>query len=531
MYSVYKESKLALGLSLLMGSITITAHASECSTLQFTASEVNGINYVTNLKHNNGLLLESEMLKFKDTLRSMKEDRNNALFRSKKETINGSTKYYLAEGDHSLTVEMWKKNDLKRGLKETLYSSADVLGIAAKPEKVSTYKMVTENNLAYQVSIALDGELDIKSTKKLCVLKTNHLLPAIVKTDKTVRSLKKLPIQLEKRLRVVMNKVINSGQPLGVINSVESEFFGAVKDNSYKGKEGHIRLLSVMPYSLAHNLGLLSGDVIISYGDMENSTLEETLLALEYKKHMEFEVLRSSTLVKLKMEYKPVVVPEVIYGVSESDLQKKIISPSEFNSETQFEINQLMLEVSNFYRKNNFKGTITLARDDTYNKEFGLVGTLIKNPNSGYVINVVDVLPFSSAKGIGLQRGDLIISVNNQIMETTNISNINKELRELIEGKEYFISIKRGNDYITLKEKYIPSEFSKFALHIDLDTEDKHYKNIIITENIRMEYVKELATQRQRDMFQTQRRDTGGDYLKRDNGENRLPPPPKKIGN
>jgi hypothetical protein len=521
MYSVYKSNKLIVGLTLLMGTITSTGYANECSTLQFTPSEVDGTTYVTRLKHNNGLLLEGETSKNREPLPARRAGHNNGLSRSNLEMINGNKKYFLAEGDHSLTIELWNKNDLRRIFQQNLYNNGGEMDEVAKPEKVSTFKMVIENNLAYQANITLDGKLDIISNNTLCALENNNLLTANNDEIKEAQSVQVLPAQLEKRLRLVMNRVMDSGKSLGVIQSTESAFFGAVKDNAYQGKQGHIRLLSVLPYSLAYNLGLLGGDIIVGYGDMKTTTLEETLLILEYKKEMEFDVLRNGSLVKLRMEYKPVAIPQVVYGKNESDLNMKIIGANEFKGNLKFDVDQLTLEVANFYKRNNYEGRLTLARNNTYNSEFGLVGSLKKISSSGYAINVGDVLPFTSAKAIGLKSGDSIISVNGKIMETANISHINKELRDLVEGKEYSISVKRGNEDITLREKYIPSRFTKFALVIDLDSAEKHDMNIAATENIKLQFDKARLVERTKNSMRRKSPGTADNYWQKDNGNDR----------
>jgi hypothetical protein len=521
MYSVYKSNKLIVGLTLLMGTIASTGYAKECATLQFAPSKVDGTNYVTRLKHNNGLLLESETSKSTEPLPARRAGHNNGLSRSNLEMINGDKKYFLAEGDHSLTIELWNKNDLRRIFQQNLYNNGGEIDEVAIPAKVSTFKLNIEKNMAYQANITVDGEFDIISINTLCALESNNLLTANNEEVKEVQNGQTLPVQLEKRLRLVMNRVIDSGKSSGVIRSTESAFFGAVKDISYKGKQGHIRLLSVLPHSLAYNLGLLRGDVIVGYGDMKTTTLEETLLALEYKKEMEFDVLRNGSLVKLRMAYKPVAIPQVVYGINETDLKMKIIGSSEFKTNLQFDVDQLMLEVANFYRGNNYEGRLTLARDNTYNSEFGLVGSLKKISNSGYAIKVGNVLPFTSAKAIGLESGDSIISVNSKIMETADISHINKELSGLVEGKEYSISVKRGNEYITLREKYVPSRFSKFALVIDLDSAEKHDINIATIENIKLQFAKARLVERTKNTMRRKSPGNADDYWKKDNGNDR----------
>lgn len=479
MYSAYKGSKFVLGLVILLGIIPHTILAKECSSLQLKQSEIEGETYLSRIRLSNGLMLESEIKKYTSGL-STRTLRTGLIGGDELRTLNGSKLYYLEPGEHSVTIELWKKENL-----ETYYTDFMRGTVSPKsPERLSTFRLRVEDNQAYEVAFNLDGQITLTAEKSLCELNDNYILGATKSQVNEIKSSDKLHPELEKRLRVVMNKLFDNAQPLGLINSEVSQYFGAVKDENYKDKDGGVRLLSVLPFSLAHKLGLLSGDVIVSYGDPTYSNLTELLTALDYKKEMKLEVLRNSTLVTLKMLYEPVVLPQVTYGRDKNDIQKTLIQGVEFDHELQFEYERLMLEITEYYRNKNYKGRLNIARDNTVNEQFGLIGTLDKISGSKYSIVVDEVLPHSAAKAIGLEVGDIIVAVNDKVMNTRYITHINDVLKNLAVGEEYTIAIERQGKSIALTEKFTPSAFLPFNLIIELDSVDIYYANLASIKNV-----------------------------------------------
>jgi C-terminal processing protease CtpA/Prc len=473
MYSVYKSHKFVLGLVLLLGITTHTVPAKECSSLQLKQTEIEGETYLSRIRLSNGLMLESEIKKYTSGL-STRTLRTGLIGGDELRTLNGSKLYYLEPGEHSVTVELWKKDDLEKYYTDFMRGTDS----PKSPERLSTFRLRVEDNNAYQVVFSLDGQVTLSAEKSLCVLDNNYILGAITSKVDEIKRSEKLPPELEKRLRVLMNKLFDNVQPLGLINSEVSQYFGAVKDDNYKDKDGGVRLLSVLPFSLAHKLGLLSGDVIVSYGDPAYSNLTELLTALDYKKEMKLEVLRNSSLVALNMVYEPVVVPQVTYGRDKNDIQKTLIEGVEFDHELQFEYERLMLEITEYYRNKNYKGRVNIVRNNTLNEQFGLIGTLDKISGSKYSIVVDEVLPHSAAKAIGLEVGDIIVSVNDKVMNTRYITHINETLKNLAVGEEYTIAIERQGKSIALTEKFTASAFLSFNLIIELDSVDIYYANL-----------------------------------------------------
>jgi hypothetical protein len=472
MYSVFKVNKLAIGLALIMGVMASTASANECSTMQFEQSESNGINYATRIRLNNGLLLKSEIQKYDKSI-SLKAKMYGHIGDEEKRIINGSKVYFLEEGEHNITVELWKMSYFKTRFTTSIYNDPKVRGINIEPEKSSTFKLNVDKNLAYKLNFTVEGGIEITSSRSLCVLKKNELLSAINNTSSSGQNSEILPEKLEQRLRVVMNKLFKSGHDLGVIKSQVSDFFGAAVDDSFKGKRGEIRLLSVLPFSLAHNMGLLSGDIIVGYGDMKFATLGEFLDSLEYNTEIEINVLRNNTLVNLNVAYEAVVSPQVIYGKNDIHMQQKFIGGVELDEGLHFEFSQIMIEISNYYLKNNYKGSLHIARLNSVYDQFGLIGTLNRKSQTEFTINVDEVLPYSAAESIGLQAGDIISAVNDRSMNSRDLNHINRELQNLKLGNLYSITLVRNGNDMMLKDNYQPSKLSAFSLQIDLDAVEK----------------------------------------------------------
>jgi hypothetical protein len=62
-------------------------------------------------------------------------------------------------------------------------------------------------------------------------------------------------------------------------------------------------VIKCLPFAVAHNVGELSSDVIVSFGDDEFSTLAEFVNNFEYNKEVEVSVRRNNTFIKLKATY------------------------------------------------------------------------------------------------------------------------------------------------------------------------------------------------------------------------------------
>lgn len=475
MYIVYKRMQYILAI-ILLSSVTPYVAASNCSSLQFQKSEINGKQYIARIKLNNGLMLESHIRKLNNIL-SKKARQSNVNWEDERKIINGDKTYYLASGEHELTVEYWDEKDFRRLYTKTIFGSKLPKDSIFVPIKMSTFKLKTFDNLAYKVDFKLNGEVNITTKKIQCTLSGKQLLPAITVEPLTIPD-DILPEHLERRLRVVMNKMLKNGPKSGLIMSKISNYFGAVQDNNYQGRKGDIRVLTVLPYSLAYNLGLLSGDVIVGYGDENYTTLAKFLASLKFKNKIEINILRNENLIKLEMEYHPVVIPQVLYGNNEKATQKDLITGVEFDAKLEFEFDQLLVEISDYYRKDNFKGKLNLVRDNTLSPLFGLTGTLEKASPSTYRIIVDHVHPTSAAEILGLKVGDKILSVNEKTMNTRDIKHINDILRNHQQGREYKVLLLRNGIETTLTGYYTASEFSAFSVIIDLDSIDK-YKDIV----------------------------------------------------
>jgi hypothetical protein len=102
------------------------------------------------------------------------------------------------------------------------------------------------------------------------------------------------------------------------------------------------------------------------------------------------------------------------------------------------------------------------------------MGSLKEISSSEFNIEVDDILPFSAAKAIGLQVVDLITSVNDKMVKTRDLTEINRELSKLKASDKYRVLIQRGEKSLTLNGHYKSSELSVFNLLIYLDSFEKH---------------------------------------------------------
>ncbi|MEW6992247.1 hypothetical protein AADZ91_16380 [Colwelliaceae bacterium 6441] len=329
--------------------------AEKCSTIQFSPEQVNGKVNVVEVIGNNG----TQIVKPK----------------AYKKVASGKQKYYLEPGLHTLTLNQWVKKEYISNIKYLRRGRV----VANPPVPIQKTLLIDiKVNQQYELGFKqVNGQSIInilKSHTESC--DNDELLAAQGHKEKSFES--NLPNQLEQKLRITMNKVAayqkestNNFFPHQV-----SAYFGTVLSKSYEQNGKALSVSTVIPYSLANELSLRSGDLIVALGKKPIANAEklpsvvfnEYLAKIPYGKKVEIGVLREGNRIDLGGLYLPVILPGSHYEIGDVNNDQQAISQMNLPQKLKFEYDQLLLAISHSY--NNSKQSqqiIVLTRKEDDN--------------------------------------------------------------------------------------------------------------------------------------------------------------------
>ena len=147
-----------------------------------------------------------------------------------------------------------------------------------------------------------------------------------------------------------------------------------------------------------------------------------------------------------------------------------LVNTSVIPDELKFEFDQIMLEISDFYRKQNIKsGSVNIHRQRTSDTTFGLSGNMTElGDDSGLQVARVD--ENSSAASIGLHVNDIILALNGENISGENLSVLSAKFTQLDYQQKYTLTVQRDNKVLELIDTYQPSLLPGFNLSIDLSS-------------------------------------------------------------
>ena len=446
----------------------VPSYAEQCSRLSFSSSEKNNMQYVSMIVSHNGELLERTT--------------------HKKNILNDEHSYYLEPGEHTFIIEQWPAKiyrKLQRGNK--ISKKYNLIDITSQ----SVYLKIDAGR-HYQVKFLSNEQpllklVDVQPEDVSCTASEKGVMQAkVIKKGKNKHENIMLPATLEYRLRKLMTKLKNYHQfqeddnQSNYFHAKLNPYMGTTIDNEYQKNGSAIKVLSVLPYSLASKLQLMSGDIITHLNSKEiranNKTpdqqLSEYFASLYIGKAIEIDVLRNDQQKQLTGIFQPIIIPDVSYKITEEQNLNKIVQAFRQNqyvpANLQFELDQLILEIKNYYQSTNYNySSINISRDKKLDDHIGLSGGRVKLKN-GIGLKLVRVAEDSFAQSLGLQAGDTIVSINNQGLTTQNVDSSIASLRSLLVDEHISITVIRNGKSITLSERFKPQELTSFNLMIDL---------------------------------------------------------------
>ncbi len=152
-----------------------------------------------------------------------------------------------------------------------------------------------------------------------------------------------------------------------------------------------------------------------------------------------------------------------LYTAFKSDPQ--VINSAALPKQLSEEFNQLMLEINEYYQQSQpQKDNIAISRSAARDYVFGISGAPAKN--GGLEVTVVDKT--STAAALGLEKGDVIVSVNTKPVNADTLKVLSNEVGNTKPGDQLTFGLLRNGKQLTLTKTYQPTTLPGFQIYMDL---------------------------------------------------------------
>ncbi|NQZ10434.1 MAG: PDZ domain-containing protein [Algicola sp.] len=176
----------------------------------------------------------------------------------------------------------------------------------------------------------------------------------------------------------------------------------------------------------------------------------------------------------LAKKFQPVILSSQAVDCDQSKATKlytaikpdpEVINSAALPQQLSEEFNQLMLEINEYYQQSQpQRDNIAISRNATRDYVFGISGTLAKS--GGLEITVVDKT--STAAALGLEKGDVIVSINSKPINADTLKVLSNEIGNTLPGDELTFVLLRQGKQVTLTKQYQPATLPGFQIYMDL---------------------------------------------------------------
>lgn len=449
---------------------SISANAQQCATISFSPIEIDGKLYVTMIAGHN--------------------EKVQKIYKNKASILAGTHQYYLAEGKHILNLEQWSASKYEK-LRYNNRIHKKYMPINQLFQDVQI-NVIAGQHYQFELLTNKDhsGLLKLKTTSAQPCTEEEDLILSSKKNTVNVDILNSplLPRPLEYRLRRMMTK-LDDYHPKNIdkafTNWIPSKFIGLLGtfiDDDYSLDGNALKVLSVLPYSLANKLKLVSGDNITHLNDIKikasnktpNQQFDEYFSALNIGEEIKITVQRNNKEQTLTGDFMPMITPALTYQVHIGDSLIKspqvVINSTELPEKIEFEFKQLMLHLSDYYLSNGVtQSSVVISRDKLIDTDIGLSGGKVALPNS-VGLAIEQVTQHSFAEKFGLKKSDIIVKINNINITEDNINTLVNSLPTLKSSQQVSLTVQRKGRDVILKGTYEPITLVGFHLAIDLQS-------------------------------------------------------------
>ena len=338
-----------------------TALASECASVSFETSTINGKKVILELLGSNGVAIPQP--------------------KKYQKTLTGDHEYLLAPGMHTLILNQWKKDEFS-SYHKSLRRGRSVTNPPTPIQKTANIQV--ESNKHYQLILTETQAgtiVEIEDQKKSSC-SGKYIASAKINDPKLAAD--ELPMAMEKQLSLVMNnlssyhkKTEDKHDDVNIISRKLNSYFGTALAKNFVGK--NLQVNTVIPNTLADQIGLKKGDLITKIGGKELNSSGKTpaqvinayLTDRIFGEKVLLGVTRNGEPVELSGEYIPVVVPEAYYTIDKT-LKSGVINQSDLSSALTFQFDQLLLAINNHYKKMGQDNKIIVIDRPSFSLEVNL---------------------------------------------------------------------------------------------------------------------------------------------------------------
>ena len=316
---LYLSTSLLLLFSSMLSANTLPMY--KCATINLTATNESKQPVIFELLSNNNSLIDHDVY--------IDEHKYSA---------------FLLPGKHSLKIRQWLLKDYQRyvqtneqGLQQLLIAKTSTHEMLLKIEADYNYQLLLFNNSAEQ-------NLILEKTTQQCDLQKHKAMLAKYEplASKLVNSIK-LPNELESRLYNVMDKIVQQSPPLTNNSTISNVMplklmgsFGVTFEQESASSNTELKILTVYPFSVASQLKLASGDVIMKLNNKvdlkstgsANSKFQHYINSLKIGEQINVLVMRDGKKVLLTGKYLPTILPESQYQIVPDNYIYKAVNDS-----------------------------------------------------------------------------------------------------------------------------------------------------------------------------------------------------------
>jgi C-terminal processing protease CtpA/Prc len=393
-----------------------------------------------------------------------------------RKVIASRVTYQITPGEHTLTIRQYPKSYYQHMMSNfaTRPSARGVEDI-----KVKVIHLKVESDYSFQIEMIDNNENS--------ALHVNSFEPQICKSidegnfigEKSTIIVDKepLPNLLEEKLNSLRTHLYQFHQhtltnEANIIPIKVDEYFGSIIDDNYS-QNNRIKVLSVLPFSIASSLGFKSGDVITHMGNepinpnlgTSRELFENYIQTVKNNDLLIFTISRANKIKILEGKKRLIIIPSSYYHFKESSLKGlQITNNKKMDEQTTFDYERQIIALYEYYKSKNMEADqVRIYRDKTESKNLGIQGKAIK----GVGLLISSVKSMSPMDKIGLKAGDVIVKATDKNLITDSVASLISQTKHWHSGQSISLEVKRGEQLLVLSGTFEAEHIPAFSLTID----------------------------------------------------------------
>lgn len=388
---------------------------------------------------------------------------------------SGDVEYNLPAGEHQLTLMKIPKRALN-------FSSAVRHNVENGKLSIDSLSLNIQPNQKYDVVFKeADTEIEFfidKQTTESCNIEE---VESNLIDRKEYLAKQPLPKDIEAQLFNVMTKIYQFHQQQGgasknIIPLKADEYFGTVIDDQFT-EGNYLKILAVLPMSMAYQLGLRSGDIITALSNADIPTdkgtprqiFDEYLTTVAIDENYIFDLQRNGERKHIQQRKQLNLLPASRYVFDIAQPSTELIAPEHpLNAQLEFEYERMVLALFKYYQSQGFTENEVIYQHPAHpSRKMGLQGEEIK----GAGLLVTNVSKSSPLYSVGIKSGDLIVNINNSAtIDSAKL--LLDETQKLKEGEQIKLLIEREHNKLELFGVYQLEIIPSFIVKLNMDSKD-----------------------------------------------------------